>query len=47
MTPAEKMFARKIRSVFDELIPQKQKSRYSNKVTNEYEVGEKVINHMY
>ena len=46
--PVEVMFVRKIRSVFDKLIPQKQRSRYSNKVMNKhYEVGEKVIYRLY
>ena len=47
MTPAEVMVARKIRSVFNKLIPQKQISRYSNKVTNKhYEIGENHISHV-
>ena len=48
MMLAEVMFARKIRSVFDKLIPQKPRSGYWNKVTNNhYEVDEKVIYRIY
>ena len=48
MASADVMFARKIWSVFDKLIPQKPKPGYSNEITNKHcEVVEKVIYCMY
>ena len=45
MTPAEILFSRKIRSVFDKLIPNKEKVEYTVQKTGNkfYEMGEKVF----
>ena len=43
MTPSEIMSARKIRSVFHKLIPNKKKVEHMVKKKEFYEVGEKVF----
>ena len=49
MTLAEIMFARKIRSVFDKLIPKKENVEHTVQKTGNqfYEAGEKVFDRLY
>ena len=48
MTPAEVMFVRKIKSLFDKLLPNQSKHGHTNKMTRKrYKIGENVFFRMF